>query len=314
MNVGEHEDTDQDFLDGFNNTEVEATTKTPDADAEVKEPAEDNPTAQEPELAAVEDGKQIDAPAPIAKTKAPKVEYAKITKADYEALLSKASAIDEIRAEQKQKFDSAFGKIGGIQQVIASLQAGTKRGQKVQITPQHFKELIDEGYEDLATMTANGFNRIMSELDVAGTGGEPKSINQDEFNEIFQQRFNPEREALKSELRQEIAAETLSALHEDWEATVKTQDFQQWMADTKTDQLKDRNGVSFAESLDARFVAKQLDKYKAFAAEKKAAQQKQAARQNRIASAVQPKGSGGHQSSEAEEDDFYAGFKKANTI
>lgn len=314
MSVGENDEVDQDFLSGFNKETSEISTTTPMNDDDSENTlVEVESKAQEPEPDAKEDGDNVKQNEQTAELETKEPEF-KISKADYEALLAKAAAVDELRAEQKQIKDTAFGRIGGLQQIINELQSSTKRGQKVQVTTDHFKELVDEGYEDLAGWTAQAFNRILSELDVSGTGGnETNPVSQDEIKRIFEQRFTPERESLKAELRAEMAAETLSDLHEDWRDVVKSDTFQSWAKENKVNDLKDRYGVPFAESIDAKFVAKQIGAYKENLAKLQAAKQKQAARQNRIESAVQPKGSGGLSQAQSDEDDFYVGFKRAQT-
>ena len=118
---------------------------------------------------------------------------------------------------------------------------------------------------------------------------------------------------MKAELRSEFAAEVLSDLHDDWQEIVKSQDFDKWAKENKVFDEKDRYGVPFAESIDARFVAKKITAFKDHVSKLEAAAKKQAARQNRIEAAIQPKGAGGHQSARTEEDDFYVGFKGANS-
>lgn len=231
------------------------------------------------------------------------VEYAQITKQDYESLLAKASKVDELDAKHAQAVNSLNGKYGSMKQMIDRLQASTDSGQKVLATIEDFKELVDEGYPDLAEMQMAGINRVLSKLNVRGTGEQPAAPAFDEAKakEIFGAEFKTGSEALREQLRYELAKDALTDEHEDWETVIKTPEFAKWNKDNNIDAKKDRKGVAFADSQDPRFVAKVITDFKA-------AQKQVATRQSRLADAVAPKGAGGHGTGQTEDDPFTAGF------
>lgn len=232
----------------------------------------------------------------------PAPEFAQITVQEYQDLVAKAAAIDEIRAEYGKKFDSTFGKLGNLQQLIEQVRSSAQQGNQVSVTEEDFEELIKEGYPDLAQMNAAAFNRILSKAKLTGTAPVVEAgINQDKVSEIFQNQFSSESAKLREQIREEMAQEAITEMHEDFADVVNSAEFKQWTEANKINETKDRKGVLFAESIDPKFVGKVISDFKA--------SQKQAAtRQSRIAGAVQPKGVGGHAGSSQNEDPFLDGF------
>lgn len=231
---------------------------------------------------------------------APKL--AQITEEQYQDLLKRAGAIDEVKADAKKQFDTAFGKLGGMQQLINQLQSSTQAGQQIQVTADDFEELKAEGYPDLADMQAAGLNRILAKMKLTGTGQPGAVFGADQAGEVFDARMTPQREAIKQELREEFANAALTDLHEDWNAVVRSPEFNAWTASNKIAEKKDRRGVAFAESLDANFIGKIISDFKG---QRKAA----ATHTNRLEAAVAPRGSGGHATGPTDDDEFDKGFK-----
>lgn len=240
---------------------------------------------------------------PAAEAAAPAVvapKLAQITEEQYQDLLKRAGAIDEIKSESKKQFDTAFGKLGGMQQLITQLQSSTQAGQQIQVTADDFEELKNEGYPDLADMQAAGLNRILAKMKLTGTG--QPGFGADQAGEVFDARMTPQREAIKQEIREEFANRALTDMHEDWNAVVTSPEFNAWTAANKITDKKDRSGTAFADSLDANFVGKIISDFKG--------QQKAATTQkNRLEAAVAPRGSGGHATGPTDDDEFDKGFK-----
>lgn len=274
---------DDDFSAGFND-EIQGLTETPGS----TNGNQDNQVAEE-------------AAKPTDKVAEP--EYARITAQELNELKAKAAAIDEIRAEYGKKFDSAFGTIGNLKQLIERVQSSTQSGQQINVTEEDFEELVKEGYPDLAQMNAAALNRILAKAKLTGSA-EP-GINPEKVGEIFQERFGSEsaklRQSLSEQIRAELAQEAIEEMHPDFTSVVNSQEFKDWTAANKVNEQKDRKGVLFAESMDARFVGKVINDFKA-------SQKQTATRQSRIAAAVQPRGVGGHAGSSTENDEFLNGF------
>lgn len=268
---------DDDFAAGFNEPATTPTTTPAPVDVSVDAP----PTESKP--------------VPVAD---PKYE---MTQAQYDDLLRRASSIDDVRSEHKKLLDSAFGKLGSQQQLLERLQSSTQAGKIVKVTEADFKELIDEGYTELAQMQAAGFNRILEKMQLRGSEGEVQKPADPDYKKIFGEQFTPERAALKEELRYELAHDSLTDMHEDWETVLNSPAFGEWAKIQKVYDRKDRKGVSFNESLDPRFVGKVI-------ADFKASSKKNSTRQNVLEAAVHPRGSGGIASPSEDDDDFHSGF------
>lgn len=247
---------------------------------------------------------------PKAEVTPPAEEFAQIKKSDWESVIAKANALDELKADSTKKFDQAFGKIGSVNQLIERLQSATQAGQKIAISEDDFEELKAEGYPDLAAMTAAGLNRALSKAGIKGTGDETKSgIQPEQLEDLVGKRADILRgqltqelsKSLKDEIRAEMAKEALSEAHEDWVDVVKSTEFQDWGKKAGIYEKKDRNGNTFVDSTVPSFVSKIIADYKT--------QQKQAStRKNRLEAAVAPKGSGGLAQSSSDEDEFTKGF------
>lgn len=255
---------------------------------------------------AAEQSKQADQSAPdnAGKQNTAPVEYAQITKQDYESLLAKAAKVDELASTHAQAVNSLNGKYGSMKQMIDRLQASTEPGQKVMATIEDFKELVDEGYPDLAEMQMAGINRVLGKLNVRGTGDQPSAapaFDEAKAKEIFGTEFKAGSEALREQIRYEMAKDALTDEHDDWEKVINTPEFTKWRTDNAIDTKKDRKGIVFSESQDPRFVSKVISEFKA-------AQKQTAARQSRLSDAVAPKGAGGHGTGQTEADEFTAGF------
>lgn len=263
--------TDSDFEAGFTAGPLEQRESTT------------TPTAQEGEATnpASESGAQ---PAP---------KYAQITQEEYEQWKRNPTAIDEIKADNKKRFDDVFGKVGGMEQLLKALQSGTQTGQQIEITKEDFEELIEDGYPDLADMSAKGFNRVLAKL--KGTGGQaPQAFDPKQIEEIISTKL--------ASAREDNTREHLFDMHSDWEQVRATPEYEAWVKANKIEARKDRTGASYNDSWNANFIGGLITEFKAT---KKAA----STRQNVLEAAITPKGDGGHSSAKTDDDEFEAGFK-----
>lgn len=273
---------DADFEAGFN-AEPSTGTTTPPADAT--------------QATAVDESSN----APAAPAEQPKPEYVQLTKQERDDLMAKAAQLDEYRSEHTKKLDQAFGKIGGVQQLVAQLQAATQAGKQVTVSEEDFEELKSEGYEDLAQMTAAGLNRALAKMSLKGTEGDAPKFGEEQAKALFTQHGAELRKSLKDEVRQELAEEALTEKHADWKDVLNKPEFAEWSAKNKVADRKDRTGALFADSLIPSFIGDIITDFKA-------SQKQVNARKDRLAAAVPPKGTGGHASSTQEEDEFSKGF------
>lgn len=172
------EQAEQSFMAGFAEDENAQPTETPAAAPAPAQPAEAPP------------------PAP---------EYVQVTKADWDTVSQRAAKIDEIAATLGNRFDQAFGKMGGLERKLAELQTGTPKGETVQVSDEDFAELKEE-YPGLSELTVKGLNRMLGKL--KGTGSiDPQAI-----------------EKAVAPLRDEM----LETAFPGWKEDVKTPDFAAW--------------------------------------------------------------------------------------
>lgn len=274
---------DDEFNAGFTE-EVTLPTPTPAADDDAGEPEGGKVT--EPEHKPDTD--------PV--TQEPK--YVQITEDELQRLRSAATAIDEIKAESKRQFDSAFGKIGGMQQLLDQLKSQTPSGQAVEITEEDFAELKAE-WPEMADLSLKGFQRVLSKL--KGTGTPTATIDVDK---LVAERVAPEVEKVRQEYRSEITDLRMQAHHKDWKTVLNSDDFIAWEKTLPKDELE-----KFSKSSDPEVVADFITKFKAAKVAADAKAKKDSTRQELIEAAVTPRGTGGHAPAPSEDDDFDAGFK-----
>lgn len=265
--------SDADYLSGYSD---EPTTQPDAVDEKPEEVAE--PVIEPPKLAT-------------------------ITEDEYQELRNRAAMVDEIKSEHKRLLDTAFGKIGGMQQLIEKLQNQTPQGQNVEITEEDMKDISEE-YPELGGSLMKTLQKVLSKTKgvapVREEKPEPVQFDPSQVESIVQQRLNEEVEKLnvKMELRD------LTRAHPDWQTVRETTDFSSWR-----DSLPQAERDEFNSSMDAGYVSSKLTEFKTWMAKKQSAQKETAKRQDRLRDAVQPKGTGGH-NAQPTEDHYSAGFKQ----
>lgn len=249
---------------------------------------------------------QTPEPAEAAQEPAPPPKLAQITEDQYAELLARAAAVDELKAGLDKKVDTAFGKIGEINRLIASLQQSTPAGEAISLNDDDLAELSSE-FPEIAAMTAKGLNRVLSRL--KGTGGTSPDIES-----IVQQRLAPVMEALPTRVEAMVSEKLLAKEHGDWRAIVGKADekteYRAWLstqpAEYQQTVSETYDSVVIGESL-TRFKAEQA---KAQAAAEEARKKTEAAnqRKSRFEAAATPRGMPGNTPLESDET---AGFRAA---
>lgn len=249
---------------------------------------------------------QTPEPAEAAQEPAPPPKLAQITEEQYADLLARAAAVDELKAELGKKVDTAFGKIGEVNRLIASLQQSTPAGEAISLNDDDLAELSSE-FPEIAAMTAKGLNRVLSRL--KGTGGASPDIES-----LVQQRLAPVMESLPTRVEAMVSEKLLAKEHGDWRAIVGKPDekteYREWLSKQPAEYQKTvsetYDSVVIGESL-TRFKAEQA---KAQAAAEEARKKAEAAnqRKSRFEAAATPRGMPGNTPMESDET---AGFRAA---
>lgn len=251
-----------DFADGFAN--LEAPTATPG---------------------------QTDKPAENAET--PAIEYAQLTKAEYEELKGRAALVEELKATQEKSFGTAFGKIGGIERTIQQLQAGPQ----IEIS----QEDIDALREDFPPLAA-ALEKVRNMRGLPGAGMDAAKLD-----ELVQQRIAPALDSINARVAQAVEMRLLAKQHPDFREVDQSDDFKAWVQQQPksfVDQL-----VKASTEYDSDFVGSAMTKFKQ--SRKAAANQSDpaSARRSRMSAAVTPRGSGTPAASDPL-DEFNAGFSQ----
>ena len=264
------EDRDEDFDAGFAGTETE--TPPPKSEADESTTANPEPT-----------------PEPVA-TPAP--EIVNLTREQFERLNTAADKLSELEATVRKQFDTAFGGMGALKQMVQKLQTETPAGQPLELSDEDFKELREE-YPELADHTVAGLRKIFGRF--KGTGS---AFDAEAFDKKVEERVS----AAVSEARRE----TLEVMFPDWEQEVRTESFGSWLNGQPED-VK-----ALAASNKVTDAARMLRLYeKAKVAPPPARTQTPAPNRafaRTTAAAVPPRGDGGHPPGPSEDDDFEAGF------
>jgi hypothetical protein len=227
-------------------------------------------------------GTQTETPEVVPETPEEKpepVQYAQITEQQWQ----------EMQAQASQKFDKAFGQLGGMKQVIERLQEQTRSGHPVEVTEDDVSDLRDE-FPEIADLTLKALQKVAGKL--KGTGDSP------DIERIVTERVSKVQADLIDSRLDEV-------VDGDWKAEVATPQFQEWLG-KQADDVK-----ALSESSSVRDAARMLRIYasaKNQPAAKEPAPEPISARQRQLAAAVNPKSAGAKPSVTSEEDEFDAGF------
>lgn len=225
----------------------------------------------------------------------PPVEYVQLTRQEAEELRSYGQTITSLQADNKRLFDTAFGKIGGLQQGIQQMlerkQAETSSGAKVEVTDDDMAPFAD--FPELSGAFRKAIENVASKM--RGTGGQSFDPS------LVDQRLNPALNAFKEDLLNKNETRFLARQHRDWKEVTNSAEWNAWL-DTKPIEYVNQ----LADSWDADFVGDAISEYKESI---KKTKQQNTNRQSVLEAAVAPRSSGNQSRSRTDDDDFEAGFK-----
>lgn len=262
------------FNEGANDTKVEAKT----------------PTAT-PEPAKAAEVKVVEAPP----------EFVQLTKAQWDATQTELASM---KATMEKSFGTAFGKMGDIerkQKAIDDWKAS--QGIVGEMSQDDFTELKEQ-FPELAESTVKGLNRSLAKLKgQPGAQLDPAKISE-VVNQGVELRLK-EREVAQ----QADSVKALDTEHKDWREVRAKPEFQSWL-----EKQPPRVQKTFEKTWDADFLSDVFTHFKTDAVKAKpvaapAAPAPNTTRKDRLAAAVNPRGTGGHAPGPSDDDDFNAGFK-----
>ena len=275
------DDFDADFNAGFDTEEADATpTKPPEANAD------DDTQAAAPVVAAVAEPVVAE---PVAV--APKPKYAKVTEEQLASIVAQA-------ADSQRKFDQAFGKIGGLQQMIDALKSSTVAGEQVAISAEDFAELKAE-YPELTELTVKGMNKALGKMKGTGAAVGPAQLEQ-----LVQQRLAAETPKITQAIEQSVELRLLKRSHGDWKEVVASPEYNTWLA-KQPETVRTAATTSWDSDITIPIISSFKESRKA---DKAQTTQAVSTRQQRLEAGINPRGTGGHAPGPTEDDDFHAGF------
>lgn len=294
----QEEEFDADFEAGFKGAGV-GTTETPAPDASTQQQATQAAASTDGTTAAAAAPTATPAPAPAAKVE--------VDAQELEALRQRAAAADssqEQLAGMQKKFDQAFGQIGSLKQAIDKLRTDTPAGEKVQVSAEDFKELV-EAYPDIGRMTVESLNKVLAK--VRGTGGaDPEAIDR-----LVSERV----QAARTEINGQVTDAVLNGIIPRWREAVNTPAFEEWLKaqQAQVQQLAESDDLGDAATM-LRLYRRHTERPAATPAPAPApgnGQGKPNPRARQLAAAVPQRGDGAPAPATAnEDDDFDAGFKE----
>lgn len=232
-------------------------------------------------------------------------EYVQVKKSEWDQVLAQTAAVQELKQEMGKRFDTTFGKMGGLERTLTQLQQATPAGQPVVVTEEDLAELTADGFPDLTKSMAAGLTRVLSKL--KGTGpSEPVDVV-GQVQPLITQAIEAQRQEYAEALQRE-RLERLTDLHENWREIAGTKDsqtpYRQWLS-TQPD------GAKVLESDDPRVVGKSITAF--LASQKRTPAASTTGRSQRLAEAVPARGGSGSspiKTEPSDDDQFEAGFRK----
>lgn len=233
-------------------------------------------------------------PAATPEPVAPELEFVQVSRQDYEQFRTSATKIQEVSAALEKLTGTTYGRIGGLERALKERQAETPAGQAITLTDEDFAEMTAE-FPEFASMQRKTMERILSKL--KGTGA--PAFDDAKLGELVHSRLSPE----VQKIREESSMDLMDSLEPDWRTLVNSPEYQGWMAQQSQEYQK-----QIAETWKPAVLRQSISKFRTDT--KPVTAKPPAPKGNRFATAVVPRGAGGHTpSSSTEEDDFNAALK-----
>jgi len=205
--------------------------------------------------------------------------YAQVTEEDYKKFQTNADNLAEMRATYQKQFDTAFGKLGGVERTLTQF---TANGPAIELTDDVVSDLAED-FPELAALQLKSFQKFAQTI---RTSTAP--VNSIDIDEKVQARVTA------------LETEALEDAHPQWRDLVgapdsKT-DYRQWLSKQTLDYQQKLNSTNSAS-----VIARSIDRFKS-------GTPKPSVRQTLMRDAITPKGDGRRSETSDSDDDFNAGF------
>lgn len=215
--------------------------------------------------------------------------FAGMTEDELKGIVSKAKQVDELNERLKKTHDTAFGRIGILEETVKALRQ--TKSQQPQVSKESFKalaEYLGDDNDEMLEALVKDFSQLQLGGESADTVAMLESINEqvnvkvDELNKSFEKKL-------------------LTLQHPDWETIKETEEFAEWHKTLKPD-----DADTLFNIWDGTVLATAFTKFKQWKVKK---EEFAAKRQKRLEDAVLPKGIQGTSKPNLD-DDFNQGLKK----
>ncbi len=220
----------------------------------------------------------------------PEVEYAQITRAQFDELMA-------LKASQ----DKSFGTFGRTIKSIQDQVTGLASGPQVDIS----QDDIDSLREDFPPLAA-ALEKVRSLRALPSAG-----VDASKLDELVQQRLAPALDDIESRVNHAVEAKLLAKAHADWKEIDQSPAFATWISAQPGGFAEKLSAASLA--YDSDFVSDAITKFKQ-SRKTTTTQQTQmdpaASRRNRMSAAITPRGSGTSTAGSSAMDEFNSGFNQ----
>ncbi len=216
---------------------------------------------------------------------------------EYRRLLDGVAKIEEIEGALGRQFDTAFGKIGGIERVLDQLKSAAPAGGKIELTEEVVADLAAE-FPEMAQLQ---FKTLQKLVDVINTST-PAPTSAAQPSPVVDEA------AIEKRVRRAIAEETLNEFDEKWKETIGMPDDKGVIPETPFRQWLSKQPKEYQTRVKSTYSAPVLtDALSKFKTAQKTAQ----GRRDVLDAAVEVTGSGGQAPTAGAtgDDEFNDGFK-----
>lgn len=219
----------------------------------------------------------------VVTTEKPGALIAGMTEDELKEAISKAKRFDELEGRLTKTHDTAFGRIGQMEQALKELQS-RPAGQRPQINKDTFKSLTEYFGDDALS---EAFANDLSGIEFGGGNQSSGDYKQD----------------IKA-LKEEMETKLLTVVHKDWRTIAKSEEFGVWQ-----NSLSPESRQTLNETWDGEKMIEAFDSFKDWRSRKADAEQK---KQQRLEEAMPAKSTGGAARS-ATSNPFNEGMKSVLT-
>jgi hypothetical protein len=251
---------------------------------------------------------EVKTPEPKPETKEEVKSLFEVTEDEFNTIRNKANLVDELNNRLTKTHDTAFGKIGQLEQTIRELkQRSDEAPARTPLTKESFSKLAE--YLDDEEM-AEALAADLSSLQLGGSSSE-SAFDKEAFNASIEEKFAAMSQEFAAAYEQKADAtakdfetKLLTIQHNDWREIAASEEFAAWKGT-----LKDEARETLDNAWDGVVLANAFTSFKQWKSKKAEVAEK---KQQRLEDGIQPARSSGRNQTPSD-DAFNQGLKKVLT-